>query len=150
MLPIDQSSFKNVISLCPLYMYMYLGASKSMTKDENFKFCIYGFNSGTGIHLSQEKKSSDHLLAGMGPIDLMHWRHISITTMPCWGSRLVALRARAVLEECWLSVCARARAGPAIWHAGVGPLAACLAMAHMTVPRLTPNMRGRPSVTSYA
>ena len=57
-LPIDQSSFKNVISLCPLYMYMYLGASKSMTKDEYFKFCIYGFNSGTGVHLSQEKKSS--------------------------------------------------------------------------------------------
>ena len=28
------------------------------------------------------------------PIDLMHWRHVSITTTPCWGSRLVALRAR--------------------------------------------------------
>ena len=58
---------------------------------------------------------------------------------------------------CWksvgalsLSVSARARAGPAVWHAGVGPLAACLAMAHVTVPRLTPNTRGRPSVTSYA
>ena len=32
-------------------------------------------------------------------IDLMHWRHVSITTMPCWGSRLVALRARVVLAE---------------------------------------------------
>ena len=30
-------------------------------------------------------------------IDLMHWRHVSITTTPCWGSRLVALRARVVL-----------------------------------------------------
>ena len=77
-------------------------------------------------------------------IDLMHWRHISITTRPCWGSRLVALRARAVLAERWLSVGARARAGPAVWHAGVGPLAVCLAMAHVTVPRLTPNHVGAP------
>ena len=29
----------------------------------------------------------------------MHWRHVSITTTPCWGSRLVALRARVVLAE---------------------------------------------------
>ena len=44
----------------------------------------------------------------------MHWRHVSITTMPCWGSRLVALRARVVLAERIgaqpsLSVSARAR-----------------------------------------
>ena len=58
----------------------------------------------------------------------------------------VALRARTVLKERWLPVGARARAGPALWHAGVGPLAACFAMAHATVPRLTPNKRGRPSV----
>ena len=32
-------------------------------------------------------------------IDLMHWRHVSITTTPCWGSRLVVLRARVVLAE---------------------------------------------------
>ena len=44
----------------------------------------------------------------------------------------------------------RGPAGPAVWHAGVGPLAACLAMVHMAVPRLTPNARGRHSVTSYA
>ena len=43
-----------------------------------------------------------------------------------------------------------ARASPAVWHAGIGPLAAYLAMAHVAVPRLTPNTRGRPSVTSYA
>ena len=36
------------------------------------------------------------------------------------------------------------RTGPAVWHAGVSPLAACLAMAHVTVLCLTPNMRGRP------
>ena len=35
----------------------------------------------------------------MGFIDFMHWRHVSITTTPCWGSRLVALRARVVLGE---------------------------------------------------
>ena len=87
-------------------------------------------------------------------IDHMHWRHVSITTTPCWGSRLVVLRARVVLAErvdaLSLSVSARARPSPAVWHAGVGPLAACLAMAHVAVPRLTPNTRGRPSVTSYA
>ena len=33
----------------------------------------------------------------------MHWRHVSITTTPCWGSRLVALRARAMLGERWRS-----------------------------------------------
>ena len=32
-------------------------------------------------------------------IDLMHWRHVSTTTTPCWGSRLVALRAHVVLAE---------------------------------------------------
>ena len=32
-------------------------------------------------------------------IDLLHWRHVSITTTPCWGSRLVMLRARVVLAE---------------------------------------------------
>ena len=37
--------------------------------------------------------------------------------------------------------------GPArryMGHAEVGPLAACLAMAHVAVPRLTPNAAGRP------
>ena len=47
------------------------------------------------------------------PIDLMHWRHVSITTTPCWGSRLVALRARVVLAEriLALSLCSQC-AGP--------------------------------------
>ena len=88
-------------------------------------------------------------------IDLMHWRHISITTMPCWGSRLVKCYAHML---CWqsalalsLSVSARARASLAVWTMqGIGPLAACLAMAHVAVPRLTPNARGRPSVTLYS
>ena len=39
----------------------------------------------------------------------------------------------------------------AVWHMqGLAPLAACLAMAHVAVLRLTPNTCGRPSVTSYA
>ena len=66
-----------------------------------------------------------------------HWRHISITTTPCWGSRLVSACAHVL---CWqsalalsLSVSARARASPAVWHAWVGPLAACLAIAHVAV-----------------
>ena len=80
-------------------------------------------------------------------IDLMHWRHVSITTTPCWGSRLVALRARVVLAERIgaqpLSQCAgRARASPAVWHAGVGPLAACLAMAHVAVTATFDPQRG--------
>ena len=45
-------------------------------------------------------------------IDLMHWRHISITTTPCWGSRFVTLRARAVLEERWLWLALSRCAGP--------------------------------------
>ena len=49
------------------------------------------------------------LLFVRSAIDLMHWRQVSITTTPCWGSRLVALRASAVLEERWLSVGALAR-----------------------------------------
>ena len=80
-------------------------------------------------------------------IDLMHWRHVSITTTPCWGSRLVALRARVVLAERIgaqpLSQCA-GPGQPAGWHAGVGPLAACLAMVHVAVPRLTPQRAGAP------
>ena len=42
------------------------------------------------------------------------------------------------------------RASPAVWLAGFAPLAACLAMTHVAVFRLTPNAAGRPSVTSYA
>ena len=43
----------------------------------------------------------------------MHWHQVSITTTPCWGSRLVALRARAVLEERNLALSVSARAWPA-------------------------------------
>ena len=42
----------------------------------------------------------------------MHWRHVYITTTPCWGSRLVALRARVVLEERWRSQPLSQCAGP--------------------------------------
>ena len=62
----------------------------------------------------------------------------------CWQSALVLSGALS------LSV-SGGPAGPAVWHAGVGLLAACLAMAHVAVLRLSPaNTRGRPSVTSYA
>ena len=53
-----------------------------------------------------------HLLTCGWTIDLMHWRHVSITTTPCWGSRLVALRARVVLEERWRSQPLSQCAGP--------------------------------------
>ena len=42
----------------------------------------------------------------------MHWRHVSITTTPCWGSRLIALHARVVLEARWRSRPLSQCAGP--------------------------------------
>ena len=58
----------------------------------------------------------------------------------------VLLHVRAVLKERSLPVGARARR--------YGMQAACLAMAHATVPRLTPQQAGAPfcfdDVTSYA
>ena len=65
----------------------------------------------------------------------------------------VKLRARVVLAERIgaqpLSQCAGQGQSGGIWHAEVGPLAACLAMVHVAVPHLTPNAAGRPSVMSY-
>ena len=86
-------------------------------------------------------------------IDLMHWRHK--------GSHLhnndASLVSRSAHVLCWqcalalsLSVRGPGRASPAVWLAGFAPLAACLAMTHVAVFRLTPNAAGRPSVTSYA
>ena len=87
------------------------------------------------------------------PIDLMHWRHVSITTTPCWGSRLVALRAHVLLAERIgahpLSQCAHP-ASSAVRHAVVCPLSACLAMVHVACLVWPPTPRGRSSVTSYA
>ena len=57
---IDQFSFKNVISLCP----PCLGVSKSMTKDEYFKLCLY-FSSGTGVCLPLPGLLH-HLLSALG------------------------------------------------------------------------------------
>ena len=56
---------------------------------------------------------------------------------------------------CWqcalaLSLSVRGVRCAAVWLAGFAPLAACLAMMHVAVFRLTPNAAGRPSVTSYA
>ena len=86
-------------------------------------------------------------------IDLMHWRHK--------GSHLhnndASLVSRSAHVLCWqcalalsLSVRGPGRASPAVWLAGFATLAACLAMTHVAVFRLTPNAAGRPSVTSYA
>ena len=87
-------------------------------------------------------------------IDLMHWRHK--------GSHLhnndASLVSRSAHVLCWqcalalsLSVRGPGRASPAVWLTGFAPLAACLAMTHVAVFRLTPNAAaGRPSVMSYA
>ena len=52
-------------------------------------------------HLEALQISIKHILQMdfYNRIDLMHWRHISMTTTPCWGSRLVVLRAHVVLAE---------------------------------------------------
>ena len=120
-----------------MYMYMHVGTAKIL-KTETFCYL-------------------DHVTARRRIIDLMHWRHGSMTTTPCWGSRLVAHartccvgRARWCSQGLSASQSVRGPAPPAVWHAWVGLLAACLAMAHVAVLRLTPNTRERPSVTSYA
>ena len=78
-------------------------------------------------------------------IDLMYWRHVSITTTPCWGSRLVALlHARAVLEERWLSVGARARAGPAVWHCRGWPAGCMLGDGACDSASFDPQHAGAP------
>ena len=88
--------------------------------------------------------SVQRLLANKVAIDLMHWRHK--------GSHLHNNDARLVLRSahvlCWqcalalsLSVRGPRRASPAVWHAGVAPLAACLAMTHVAVPRFDPQRR---------
>ena len=60
--------------------------------------------------------------------------------MFCWQSALALT----------LSVSVRTRASSAVWHAGVCPLTACLAMVHVACLVWPPTPRGRPSVTSYA
>ena len=71
----------------------------------------------------------------------LHNNNAMLGVKTCRAARMCCAERVLALSQC---------AGPAVWHAGVGPLAACLVMAHVTVPRLTPNMRGRPSVRSYA
>ena len=80
-------------------------------------------------------------------IDLMHWRHVSITTTPCWGSRLVALRAHVLLAERIgahpLSQCAHP--GQLGGEACRGLPSECmLGDGARGVPRLTPNTTGAP------
>ena len=59
--------------------------------------------------------------------------------------------SRSAHVLCWqcalalsLSVRGPRRASPAVWHAGVAPLAACLAMTHVAVPRFDPQRRWAP------
>ena len=81
----------------------------------------------------------------------MHWRHVSITTTPCWGSRLVALRAHVLLAE-------RIGAHPLSQCAHPGQLGgeACRGLPSECMLGdgfclvWPPTPRGRPSVTSYA
>ena len=80
-------------------------------------------------------------------IDLMHWRHASITRTPCWGSRLVALRAHVLLAERIgahpLSQCAHP--GQLGGEACRGLPSECmLGDGARGVPRLTPNTTGAP------
>ena len=77
----------------------------------------------------------------------MHWRHVSITTTPCWGSRLVALRAHVLLAERIgahpLSQCAHP--GQLGGEACRGLPSECmLGDGARGVPRLTPNTTGAP------
>ena len=77
----------------------------------------------------------------------MHWRHKG-SHLHNNDARLVSRSAHVLCWQCALalslSVRGPGRASPAVWHAGVAPLAACLAMTHVAVLRLTPNARGRP------
>ena len=77
----------------------------------------------------------------------MHWRHVSITTTPCWGSRLVALRAHVLLAQRIgahpLSQCAHP--GQLGGEACRGLPSECmLGDGARGVPRLTPNTTGAP------
>ena len=100
-----------------------------------------------------QTETETEMIAYMYYVYLMHWRHK--------GSHLhnndASLVSRSAHVLCWqcalalsLSVRGPGRASPAVWLAGFAPLAACLAMTHVAVFRLTPNAAGRPSVTSYA
>ena len=80
-------------------------------------------------------------------IDLMHWRHKG-SHLHNNNARLVSRSAHVLCWQCALalslSVRGPRRASPAVWHAGVAPLAACLAMTHVAVPRFDPQRRWAP------
>ena len=83
----------------------------------------------------------------------MHWRHVSITTTPCWGSRLVALRTCCAGRARWRSASQSVHGPGPVQRYGMPGLARWLHAWRWRTwqcPRLTPNTRGRPSVTSYA
>ena len=83
----------------------------------------------------------------LGAIDLMHRRHKG-SHLHNNDARLVSRSAHVLCWQCALalslSVRGPRRASPAVWHAGVAPLAACLAMMHVAVPRFDPQRRWAP------
>ena len=121
---------------CLVFLMGLVGASKLLHRI--LKFINYA---NLCKFIQNQKKNATPL------IDLMHWRHVSITTTPCWGSRLVALRAHVLLAE-------RIGAHPLSQCAHPGQLGgeACrglpsdcmLGDGARGVPRLTPNTTGAP------
>ena len=163
-IPLIKSFIKILLQYCtpqlePVLLLFY---SKKKWKTQNLFRPTPG---GGGCHPTRTAVGAEilprachkHTVASLVPrleaIDLMHWRHK--------GSHLhnndASLASRSAHVLCWqcalalsLSVRGPGRASSAVWLAGFAPLAACLAMTHVAVFRLTPNAAGRPSVTSYA
>ena len=88
---------------CPNDSRMHLSLLKHYFKPNILKIYTFVISEFKAWRLAIQHRSL---------IDLMHWRHVSITTTPCWGSRLVALRARVLLEEHWRSQPLSQCAGP--------------------------------------
>ena len=108
-------------------------------------------SSNASLPPAQRLLSIEYCIEGYGlyimGIDLMHWRHVSITTTPCWGSRLVALRAHVLLAERIgahpLSQCAHPGQLGGVACRGL-PSDCMLGDGARGVPRLTPNTTGAP------
>ena len=109
-----------------------------------WRYIEFGIRFGWNLLKVFHRRSNDFVKS---VIDLMHWRHVSITTTPCWGSRLVALRAHVLLAERIgahpLSQCAHP--GQLGGEACRGLPSECmLGDGARGVPRLTPNTTGAP------
>ena len=116
----------------------------------NFRSCVSILIMHVRVHVTTDvgaRRNLQLFQITFWSIDLVHWRHVSITTTPCWGSRLVALRAHVLLAE---SICAHPLSQCA--HPGQLGAVACgglpsdcmLGDGARGVPRLTPNTTGAP------